>query len=45
MNDLDVKGFVCVECGDEYSKFPTFGYCDNSLECALSDGDSIQPLD
>jgi hypothetical protein len=45
MNDLDVKGFVCVECGDTYDKFPTFGYCDNSSACVGTDGESIQPLD
>ena len=40
-----VEGFKCVECGDEFSKFPTFGYCDNTLACASSDGESVQPLD
>ena len=45
MNKVIVEGFKCVECGDEFSKFPTFGYCDNTLACAASDGESIQPLD
>jgi hypothetical protein len=45
MNEVKiVEGFKCVECGDEFFRFPTFGYCDNTLACASSDGESIQPL-
>jgi hypothetical protein len=41
MNEL-VNGFKCVECGDVYSQFPTYGYCDNYIECAVSDGESLE---
>jgi hypothetical protein len=42
MNEL-VNGFRCVECGDVFFRMPEWGYCDNSIECAGSDGDSLQP--
>lgn len=33
--------FVCGICADEYSEEPEFGYCDNTLECACDDGESL----
>ena len=32
--------FVCLVCGDEYED-NRYGYCDNSLDCAMDDGEHI----
>jgi hypothetical protein len=43
MNEIKmVNGFRCVECGDTYYAIPDWGYCDNSSECATSEGDSLK---
>ena len=36
--------YVCTICEDVYSSFPTYGYCDNTLACAMSDGESLVPV-
>jgi hypothetical protein len=41
--EIVIEGFKCVECEDTYYHMPSFGYCDNTLECAISDGDSVKP--
>jgi len=43
MNKIMIDGFKCVECEDTYLTMPSFGYCDNTLECAIAYGDSIKP--
>lgn len=43
MNEMVIEGFKCVECEDTFYSMPSFGYCDNTLECAISDGDSVKP--
>jgi hypothetical protein len=34
------EGFVCLVCGDEYTD-NRYGYCDNSLDCAMDDGEHM----
>ncbi len=36
--------FKCGICGAEYLAEPFGGYCDESLECAMSDGESLIKL-
>jgi hypothetical protein len=43
MNKIMIDGFKCVECEDTYLTMPSFGYCDNTLACAIAYGDSIKP--
>jgi hypothetical protein len=38
-----IDGFKCVECGDTFYSTPTFGYCDNTLDCANAWVDGIEP--
>jgi hypothetical protein len=42
MNKMVIDGFKCVECEDTYYTMPSFGYCDNTLACATTDGDSLK---
>ena len=32
---------VCGMCGEEYSAEPWWGYCDESIECAFDNGESL----
>ena len=43
MNEIVIEGFKCDVCDDTYYHMPSFGYCDNTLECAIAYGDSIKP--
>jgi hypothetical protein len=43
MNEVIVEGFKCIECEDTYYSMPSFGYCDNTLDCAISYTDGIKP--
>ena len=38
-----IDGFKCVECGDLYYEAPEFGYCDNTLDCAIAWVDGMEP--
>ncbi len=40
--EVIVEGFKCVECEDTYYSMPSFGYCDNTLECAIAYGNSLK---
>jgi hypothetical protein len=33
--------YHCTICNEDYIGLPLGGYCDNSLECALDEGDSL----
>jgi hypothetical protein len=32
------EGYVCLVCGEEYDT-KAYGYCDESLECAMDSGE------
>jgi hypothetical protein len=34
------EGYVCLVCGEEYDT-KAYGYCDESLECAMDDGENL----
>jgi hypothetical protein len=38
-----IDGFKCVECGDLYYRIPEWGYCDETLDCAMADEDGLKP--
>jgi hypothetical protein len=33
--------FVCTICGEEYGNEPAWGYCDETINCAFDDGESL----
>lgn len=35
---------VCDTCSSEYSRIPSYGYCDETLACAMADGESFIKL-
>lgn len=35
---------VCDTCSAEYSSIPSYGYCDETLACAMADGESFIKL-
>jgi hypothetical protein len=37
-------GFICTICDAEYSPEFEYGYCDETLECAMSDGESLKAV-
>lgn len=37
-------GFICTICDAEFSPEYEIGYCDETLECAMSDGDSLKTV-
>jgi hypothetical protein len=41
--EIVIEGFKCDVCEDTYYSTPSFGYCDNTLACANTYGDSIKP--
>ena len=34
------EGYVCLVCGEEYDT-KAYGYCDESLECAMDSGEHL----
>ena len=33
--------FVCGICGDEFTRLPMGGYCDDSMACVNDDGENL----
>ena len=38
-----IDGYKCVECEDTFYNIPEYGYCDNTLDCAMAYEDGIKP--
>lgn len=44
MNEVKmIDGYKCVECEDTFYNIPEYGYCDNTLDCAIAYEDGIKP--
>lgn len=44
-NKMELEiGFICTICDAEYSPEFEYGYCDETLECAMSDGESLKAV-
>jgi hypothetical protein len=37
-----VQGYKCVECDDTFYSIPSWGYCDNTLDC--TDPETLVPF-
>lgn len=42
--ELEDTVLVCTVCLTEYYREPADGYCDVEIECAVSDGSSLQTV-